>query len=280
MKTTFLSIVSALIFLIGISTADAQVKLPAASSSQTVTQALGIKNVTLTYQRPNANGRLVFGGLVPYGQVWRTGANNIPNLTFEEEVRIEGHTVPAGTYGLFTVPNKNEWTIILSKNPKQWGAYQYKETEDLLRFNVKPQTVTKKVETFTIGFENVTPKSTLVTLAWENTKVGFNITVDQSKEILASIDAAMQGEKKPYFQAAQYYFKNDLDIQKAAEWVKAADKDNNSAPHIKYWKAQILAKAGDTAGAKQAAQEGLAMAQKSNNQEYVKLNSQVLKEIK
>ena len=280
MKKTILSIASAFIFLIGISVADAQVKLPAASSSQTVTQALGIKTVTLTYQRPNVNGRVVFGGLVPYGQVWRTGANNIPNITFEEDVHIEGHSVPAGTYGLFTVPNKNEWTIILSKNPKQWGAYQYKETDDLLRFNVKPQALAKKVETFTIDFENVTTKSTVITLAWENTKVGFNVTVDQSKEILASIDAAMQGEKKPYFQAAQYYFNNDLDIQKAAEWVREADKENTSAPHIKYWKARILAKAGASAEAKQAAQEGLTMAQKSNNQEYVKLNSQLLKEIK
>jgi len=188
--------------------------------------------------------------------------------------------VPAGTYGLFTVTNKNEWTIILSKDPKQWGAYQYKETDDLLRFNVKPETLAKKVETFTIDFENVTTKSAIITLAWENTKVGFNVTVDQSKEIIASIDAAMQSEKKPYFQAAQYYFNNNLDIQKASEWVKEADKENTSAPHIKYWKARILAKAGDSAGAKQAAQEDVAMATKSNNQEYIKLNSQVLKEIK
>ncbi len=280
MKTTILSLAAAAAFFIGVQTVDAQVKLPAASSTQTVTQALGIKNVTLSYQRPNANGRAVFGGLVPYGQVWRTGANNIPNLTFEEEVTIEGHKVPAGTYGLFTVPNKTEWTIILSKNPKQWGAYQYKETEDLLRFRVKPQTLANKVETFSIGFEDVTPKSAKITLAWEKTKVGFNISVDQSKEIMASIDAAMQGEKKPYFQAAQYYFNNDLDIKKSAEWIRLADEGNTSAPHIKYWKARILAKAGDSAGAKQAAQEGVAMAEKANNQEYVKLNSQVLKEIR
>lgn len=280
MRKTILSIAAAAAFFIGVQTVNAQVKLPAASSTQTITQALGIKNVTLTYQRPNANNRVIFGGLVPYGQVWRTGANNIPNLTFEDEVTIEGHKVPAGTYGLFTVPDKAEWTIILSKNPKQWGAYQYKDTDDLLRFKVKPQTLANKVETFTMSFEDVTTKSAKIVLAWEKTKVDFNITVDQSKEILASIDAAMQGEKKPYFQAAQYYFNNGLDIKKSAEWVKLADESNTSAPHIKYWKARILAKAGDSPGAKQAAQEGLAMAEKANNQEYVKLNSQVLKEIK
>ncbi|NGF55900.1 DUF2911 domain-containing protein [Parapedobacter sp. SGR-10] len=280
MRKTILSIAAAAAFFIGVQTVNAQVKLPAASSTQTITQALGIKNVTLTYQRPNANDRVIFGGLVPYGQVWRTGANNIPNLTFEDEVTIEGHKVPAGTYGLFTVPDKAEWTIILSKNPKQWGAYQYKDADDLLRFKVKPQTLANKVETFTMSFEDVTTKSAKIVLAWEKTKVDFNIAVDQSKEILASIDAAMQGEKKPYFQAAQYYFNNDLDIKKSAEWVKLADEGNTSAPHIKYWKARILAKAGDSPGAKQAAQEGLAMAEKANNQEYVKLNSQVLKEIK
>jgi hypothetical protein len=216
---------------------------------------------------------------VPYGQVWRTGANNIPNLTFEEEVSIQGHKVPAGTYGLLTVPNKESWTIILSSNPKQWGAYQYKDSEDFLRFNVKAEKTNDKMETFTISFDDVTTTSSKVTLAWENTKASFDITVDQSKEIIASINAAMQSDKKPYFQAAQYYFNNDLDTNKAAEWVKLADQ-GNSAPHIKYWKARILAKAGQTAEAKQAAQEGIDMAAKSNNQEYVKLNTQVLESLK
>lgn len=278
MNKTILSIAAAVCFFIGVQNSDAQVKLPPASSTQTITQGLGIKNVTLTYQRPNTNGRVVFGELVPYGQVWRTGANNIPNLSFEEEVTIEGHKVPAGTYGLLTVPNTDSWTIILSKNPKQWGAYQYKDSEDFLRFNVASEKLSNKLETFTISFEDVTTKSAKVTLAWENTKAGFNITVDQSAEILASIEEAMQSEKKPYFQAAQYYFNNNLDPNKAAEWIKAADQ-GNSAPYIKYWKARILAKAGQTAEAKQAAQEGIDMATKSNNQEYVKLNTQVLKNL-
>jgi hypothetical protein len=279
MNKTILSIATAFLFFIGTQDSNAQVKLPPASSTQTITQGVGIKNVTLTYQRPNSHGRVIFGDLVPYGQVWRTGANNIPNLTFEEEVSIQGHKVPAGTYGLLTVPNKESWTIILSSNPKQWGAYQYKDSEDFLRFNVKAEKTNDKMETFTISFDDVTTTSSKVTLAWENTKASFDITVDQSKEIIASINAAMQSDKKPYFQAAQYYFNNDLDTNKAAEWVKLADQ-GNSAPHIKYWKARILAKAGQTAEAKQAAQEGIDMAAKSNNQEYVKLNTQVLESLK
>lgn len=279
MNKSILSIAAALTLFIGVQTTDAQVKLPPASSTQTVTQGLGIKTVTLTYQRPNANGRVVFGELVPYGEVWRTGANNIPNLTFEDEVTIQGHKVAAGTYGLFTIPNKDKWTVILSKNAKQWGSYQYNQAEDVLRFDVKPTKLGKKVETFTIAFENVTTKSSDVTIAWEKTQIAFNITVDQSAEIMAGIDAAMQGEKKPYFQAAQYYFNNNLDMNKAAEWIKLADQ-GASAPHIKYWKARILAKAGQTAEAKKAAQEGIDMATKNNNTEYIKLNTQVLKGIK
>lgn len=279
MNKSILSIAAALTLFIGVQTSDAQVKLPPASSTQTVTQGLGIKTVTLTYQRPNANGRVVFGELVPYGEVWRTGANNIPNLTFEGEVTIQGHKVAAGTYGLFTIPNKDKWTVILSKNPKQWGSYQYNQAEDVLRFDVKPAKLPKKVETFTIAFENVTTKSSDITIAWENTQIAFNISVDQSAEIMESIDAAMQGEKKPYFQAAQYYFNNNLDINKAVEWVKLADQ-GDSAPYIKYWKARILAKAGQNAEAKQAAQEGIDIATKTNNSEYIKLNTQVLRSIK
>src|SRR5690606_21738359 len=118
-----LSMATATALFLTAESTHAQIKLPSASSTQTVTQGLGIKNINLTYQRPNVNTRVVFGGLVPFGEVWRTGANNIPSITFEEEVMIEGNKVPAGTYGLFTIPNKNEWTIILSKNVQQWGAY-------------------------------------------------------------------------------------------------------------------------------------------------------------
>lgn len=278
MNRTLLSAFAASALFFTIQTAEAQVKLPPASSTQTITQGLGIKKISLAYQRPNINGRVVFGELVPYGEVWRTGANNIPAITFEEEVSIEGNKVPAGTYGLFTIPNQSNWTIILSKNVQQWGAYQYKQEEDLLRFNVKPQATSQKVETFTINFTDVTPNSTNVTLAWENTQVAFNIKVDQSTEILASLDQAMQGEKKPYFQAAQYYYTNGLDLKKATDWINEADKGNNEAPYIKYWKARILLKSGNKAGAAQAAKEGVAIAKKSNNGEYIKLNNQVLGE--
>ncbi len=280
MKKIILSIATAAILFLGVEVSQAQVKLPPASSTQTIIQGLGIRNIILTYQRPNINNRAIFGELVPYNEVWRTGANNIPTITFDEEVTIQGNKVPSGTYGIFTIPTPTDWTIILSKNPKQWGAYQYKQEDDFLRFTVPSQKLTNSVETFTMQFGNITTNSSELSLAWDKTKVSFTINADQSKEIMASIEEAMLEDNKPYFQAAQYYFFNDLDIQKAATWVKEADKGNTKAPHIKYWKSRILAKAGDKAGAKKAAQEGIAMAKKANNPEYVKLNTQALNDVK
>ncbi|PRD45039.1 DUF2911 domain-containing protein [Sphingobacterium haloxyli] len=280
MKTTFFSLVFAGVLLFAAQETTAQAKFPPASSTAKIEQGIGIKKVTLVYQRPNVNSRTIFGGLVPYDQVWRTGANGIPAITFEEEVTIAGNKIPAGTYGIFTIPTKGDWTIILSKKSEQWGAYQYNQSDDFLRFQAKSKSLSDNVETFTMAFENVRPTGADLTLSWENTKVSFPIVVDQSKEIMAGIEEAMKGEKKPYFAAAQYYYNNNLDINKAVEWANEADKDNTKAPHIKYWKARILLKAGDKAGAIKTATEGVAMAKSANNEEYVKLNSRVLEEAK
>ncbi|MGN0020199.1 MAG: DUF2911 domain-containing protein [Sphingobacterium hotanense] len=260
--------------------ADAQIKLPPASSTQFILQDLGISQVSVVYQRPNMKGRTIFGDLVPYNQIWRTGANNATNITFQSDVKIEGQNLEAGTYALFTIPGKEEWTIIFNKNAKQWGAYTYDKADDVLRVKVKPRALTNPIETFTIAFEEVNDQNLKACLLWEKTKVSFLIEVDQKAEILASIDEAMQGEKKPYFQAAQYYYTHGLDIKKAAEWMVEADKGNTKAPHIKYWKSLILAKAGDKKGAIKAAEEGLKMAKSQNNGEYVKLNTQALEAAK
>lgn len=260
--------------------ADAQIKLPPASSTQFILQDLGISQVSVVYQRPNMKGRTIFGDLVPYDQIWRTGANNATNITFQSDVKIEGQDLEAGTYALFTIPGKEEWTIIFNKNAKQWGAYTYDKADDVLRVKIKPRTLTNPIETFTIAFEEVNDQNLKACLLWEKTKVSFLIEVDQKAEILASIDEAMQGEKKPYFQAAQYYYTHGLDIKKAAEWMVEADKGNTKAAHIKYWKSLILAKAGDKKGAIKAAEEGLKMAKSQNNGEYVKLNTQALEAAK
>lgn len=277
-KRLFITAMIAVAVAMGWQPAKAQLRLPPASSSQTVTQSLGISTVTLTYSRPNLNGRKIFGGLEPYDEVWRTGANGVPTLTFDGAVTIAGTKVDAGTYGLLTIPGKDQWTVIFSKNSKQWGAYTYKQEEDLFRFEVKPERLDKLMETFTMSFSDVEPQGAKLNIAWENTKISFDLVVDQDAEIMASIDEAMKGEKKPYFQAAQYYYKNDKDIQKALEWVNEADKAPNPAPYIKYWKARIQLKAGDKQGAIATATQGVEIAKQQNNAEYVKLNGQVIAE--
>lgn len=256
----------------------AQLKLPPASSSQTVIQSLGISTITLTYSRPNTNGRAVFTDLAPYGEVWRTGANGIPSITFDTPVTVAGSQVDAGTYGLLTIPGEDRWTVIFSKNSQQWGAYSYNQSEDLFRFEVKPEQLDKATETFTISFSDVQPQSAKLDIAWEKIKISFDLTVDQDAEIMASIDQAMKGETKPFFLAAQYYYTNNKDIQKALEWVNEADKASAPVPYIKYWKARIQLKAGNKAGAVATATQGIEIAKQQNNPEYVKLNGQVIAE--
>lgn len=276
MKKIAYSLLLATGLFFGVQNADAQIKLPPASSTQFIIQDLGISQVSIIYQRPNIKGRTIFGDLVPYNEIWRTGANNATNITFQDDVKIEGKTLPAGTYALFTIPTTKEWTIIFNSNAKQWGAYTYDQADDVLRIKVKPEKLKNKVESFTISFDDVNDQHMKTSLAWENTKVSFLIEVDQKQEILASIEEAMNSDKKPYFQAAQYYYSHNIDPKKAAEWMLEADKGNTNAPHIKYWKSLILAKAGDKAGAAQAAQEGLEMSKRDKNTEYIKLNTQAL----
>src|SRR5471030_1377821 len=156
--------------------ADAQApRIPEASSTQTIIQDFGLGKVTITYSRPNVKGRLIFGGINPYGQVWRTGANAATTINFTENVIVEGHSVPAGTYSLFTIPDKDMWTVILNKTVKQWGAYSYDAAQDFLRFQEKPIYLDEKRETFTIQFANATTKSSDLYLVWDHTAVAIHL---------------------------------------------------------------------------------------------------------
>src|SRR5690606_1830286 len=194
---------------------------------------------------------------------------------------IAGNELPAGTYGLLTIPENDAWTVIISKNAKQWGAYTYSPDEDLFRFKVRTTKTSAPVETFTMNFSDVTTTSANLNLSWENTHVQFAIEFDHDAEIMASIAEGMKSSgNKPYFQAAQYYFRNGKDINQAVEWINEASKANPNAVHIYYWKAQILLKAGDKAGAIATAEEGIKRAKAANNDEYIKLNTEVLEQAK
>jgi hypothetical protein len=256
----------------------AQLKMPQASSSQTIIQEFGLGKVTVKYSRPNIKGRSVEKDLAPFAEVWRTGANDATLITFTDEVSLEGNKVPAGEYAIFTIPGKDEWTIILNKETKQWGSYEYKQSEDFLRFKVKPSKISEKSETFSINFSNVMPSSANLDLVWDNFKVSAKMTVDVDSKIMAGIDEAMKSDKKPYYPAAVYYFENGKDLKKALEWISMAEAGDQKAPWFKYQKARIQLKSGDKAGAAKTATAGIEAAKAVNNVEYIRLNQKILSE--
>lgn len=255
---------------------SAQVKMPQASSAQTIIQEFGLGTVTVKYSRPNVKGRDVFADLAPYGEVWRTGANTITTIAFSDDISLAGHPVKAGEYALLTIPGKDSWTVILNKDTKQWGAYSYKQAEDVIRFTAKPSKLNEKVETFTIAFSEVTPGSANLNLMWANTRVSIGMVTDVDSRVMANIDLAMQGEKKPYMQSAVYYYDNGKDLKKALDWMNAVPAAEQKTPWYNYWKAKIQLKTGDKTGAAASAKTGLEIAKTMNNAEYVRLNSAIL----
>ena len=267
---------SALFALSTLTTRAQDPVIPQPSTKQIITQEFGLGKITLTYSRPNVKGRKVFGQMEPYGLVWRTGANYATTLQFTDEVTIEGQKVPAGEYGLFSIPGEKEWTFILNKTPKQWGAYGYKESDDLVRFKVPVKKAPRFNETLTINFVDATNTNCSLLLDWENTEVALHLTTDMDAQVMANIDKLMQGEKKPYYFASIYYYNHDKDMSKALEWINIHDKNQPNAFNVKYWKARIQLKSGDKAGAIVTAKEGLKLATDENSAEYIRLNKEVI----
>jgi len=275
MKKISILFTSILISLAGLN-ASAQLKMPQSSSLQTLIQEFGLGKVTVSYSRPNIKGRSLEKDLTPFGEVWRTGANDATVITFTDAVTLEGNPVSPGEYALFTIPGKDEWTIILNKETKQWGSYQYKQAEDVLRFKVKPIKLTDRLETFSINFSDVMPSSANLDLSWENTRITIKMTTDVDAKVMANIDAAMKSEKPPFYPAAIYYFENGKDLKKALEWINIAEAGDQKAPWFKYQKARIQLKIGDKSGAAQTARAGVEAAKVLNNAEYIRLNEKIL----
>ena len=268
----------AIAFLLCSTHGHAQVT-PQPSSSETITQGFGLGTITLTYSRPNTKGRKIFGYVEPYDKVWRTGANYATVITFTDDVAIEGNKVPAGEYGLFSIPGENQWTIILSKKPKQWGAYTYSQADDYLRFTVKPVKLPRPVETFTLEFENMYPTSGELHLLWENTFLAIHMTCDIDAKVMARIDSAMKTDKKPYYDAVIYYWNNNKDMNQALDWANQLEKIPGMPPMVaKLLKARVLLKKGDKSAATAAAQEGVKAATEAKSDEYIRLNTEVITE--
>jgi hypothetical protein len=258
-----------------------KIEFPAASPACTIKQHVGTTDIQVEYSRPGVKGREIFGKVVPYDKIWRTGANSATKLIFSTPVKLNGTEIAAGTYALMTIPGKNEWTIIINKGAEQWGAYKYDAKDDIARFKATPEKIEKKVENFSIEFNPITDNSASLNLVWDTTKVPIKLTVDYVEKLHAQIEAEMASDdaKKPYFQAASFYYNNGLDLSKALKWVDAAIAEKDQF-FMNYLKAQILAKQGDKAGATTAAKHSMELAKKADDANYVRLNEELLATLK
>lgn len=254
------------------------IKMPAPSPTQTIKQAFALSDVEVTYSRPAVKGREVMGNLIPYGRMWRVGANEATKIKFGEDVKLNGTPVPAGEYVIYTLAKQGEssWEVVINKGLKNWGTDGYKQEEDVVRFKAEPQELPFPVESFMIAFENVRPSAMTMMLLWDRVMLPVEITADIDGKVMAQIDAAMKTDKKPYFQAAAYYFETGRDLKTALEWADAATKTNATAYWIFHLKAKIQAKMGDKAGAKATAEKSKELAKTGNNPDYVLLNEKLI----
>jgi hypothetical protein len=260
-------------------TAQAQVKMPAPSPTQSIKQDFGMSSIEIKYSRPAMKGRKIFGDLVPYNKLWRTGANGATIIRFNDPVEIGGKKVDTGSYALYTIPNADSWTIIINKGTGNWGVDGYKESEDVARFNALVEKVKPKVENFTIQVANIQPESCDLQLLWEKTKVSIPVTVNIKDKVRAQIEAAMQTEKKPYWQAAQFYFEYDKNMSKALENASKATEAQPTAFWIFLYKARIQKEMGDKTGARESSEKSMQLAKEAQNDDYVKLNEEFLKKL-
>lgn len=264
--------------------AFAQIKTPQPSPVSTVKQEFGLGEVSFTYSRPAAKGRVIFGDLVPYDKLWRTGANASTKITFSDEVMIEGNKLAAGEYALYTIPGKAEWTVIFYKNLTLWGLGNpgdYKESDEALRVKVKPQTTAHTTENFTISISDVAATSANLNLEWEKTKVTLKLATDIDAKVQSSIEKTLNPKPSAnaYYSAASYYFENNKDLNKALEWVNVAISQRADAFWMVHLKAKILKKMNNTAAAIEAANLSKDIANKAGNADYVALNDKLIAEM-
>ena len=275
-----LLIVSTVISCLFLNNVLAQVKFPAASPTQTIKQDFGMGNIELTYSRPSAKGRKVFGDIVPMDKLWRTGANAATKITFDNPVEIGGKKIDTGSYILYTIPGEDNWEVILNKGLKNWGVDGYKESEDVVRFKVPAIKSTTNIETFTMQFANVKAESCDLQVMWEKRAIAILITTSIKDKIRAQLDAAMLTDKKPYWQAAQFYNDFDKNLPKALDNINKATQENPKAFYMFLYKARIQKEMGNIAAALETSKISLALSKEAKNDDYVRMNEQLQKDLK
>lgn len=262
-----------------------KLELPAASPTATLKQRVGLTDIEITYSRPGLKGRKIFGALEPWGEVWRTGANNATKVTFSTPVKLNGVALPAGTYGMFSLLGENEWQVIFNKISSQWGAYQYDPKDDVARIPAKPQKLTEAVESFTIDINDLRDESATLNLVWEHTRVPVRIEVDVVGAVVPQIEAVMAapGDKKPYVPAAMFYVDHNLDLGQALAWMDAAVAQQPKSYPVLYRRARVLAAMGRKAEAVQAARQTIDLAKDDKSAvgtEYTRLSEALIAGVK
>ena len=275
----------AAMFLLTSLSGYAQIKTPAPSPLATLQQKVGLVDVEITYSRPGKKDRVIFGDLVPFGKMWRTGANASTKITFSDDVTFGEKEVPAGEYALYLIPAEGEaeWTVIVHKNLDHWGLGDYKEEEDLVRFMIKPKKMNIVAETMTFEFSTFTNQGANLSFYWESTMLSIPIRVKTDEAVMAQIDKVM-GEPSAgdYRKAAVYYQENDKDMEKALEWItKAVDKKPEAFWYL-HNKATILFALGKKKEAKAAATKSMEMAKVAEDGDYgyIKRNEELIAKIK
>lgn len=277
-------IVFALAVLIASFTIEAQVKTPAPSPKAVVNQVVGLTDVTLDYSRPSAKGRTVFGDLVPFGKLWRTGANANSTITFSDDVVIKGTTLPKGKYAIFTTPKADMWEVVFYTATDNWGTPEnWDSSKVAVLTNVDPMMLNHPVESFTMAINNISNDSATLDISWEKIMVSVKFDVPTQKSTMASINKVLAGPTAgDYFSSAQYLYSADTDMNKALEYVNKAVSMAKAGEEAPFWhlrlKSLIQAKVGDKAGAIATAKLSLAGAEKAKNNDYVKMNNDSIKE--
>jgi hypothetical protein len=260
---------------------QAQVKFPAPSPACEIKQTIGLTDVKIEYSRPSARDRKVFGDVVPFGEMWRTGANASTKVSFSTDLKVGGMDVPAGTYALYTIPGQTEWTIILNKNLTYWGTPdKYDMAEELCRFTVKPGKLTEKVETFTILPSHLRDDKAYLSLLWENTVVNIPLELGTAAMVKKELDKALAGpDGRFYYQAARYYLDSNTELDKAMEYISiAVNEKKYDQFFVLRTMALIQAKKGDYKGAIATAKLSSEKAQTEGNMEYVRMNEASIQE--
>ncbi|HTL08038.1 MAG TPA: DUF2911 domain-containing protein [Chitinophagaceae bacterium] len=257
-----------------------QLRTPAPSSTQVIKQEFGLGSVELSYSRPGMKGRKIFGDLVPYGKVWRTGANSATTLTFTDEVTIGGTKIAPGKYGLLSIPEADSWTLIITKQLDVTSPAAYKQSEDVVRVKATPFTMKETMETFTMQFGDVKPTSANLYIVWANTGVSLPISTDVDTKVTAQIKTLMEKDNRPYFNAAMYYMDNGKDLNQALTWFNKAAEQDPTAFWVLHQKANCLARLGKKEEAKATALKSIEAAKAAKNDDYVALNEKLLATLK